>query len=148
MLKIIGRNLSLLSHLMLLLVACSSSTPATAPTDDAPLLGDPQRGASLFAQPLIGEANATGCRNCHAIEENIILIGPPLVEIRRRLTQLEQNGLLNAETPTVRDYLYQAITDPQAVVIGDYPQLMYARFGDILSEQEIADLIAYIESSE
>lgn len=146
MLQIFGRNL-LLSILLLLLAACA--VPAVAPNNDTmPLVGDPQRGASLFSQPLIGEANATGCRNCHSIEEDVVLIGPSLIQIRQQLTRLEQDGLLNAKILTATDYLYQAITQPQAVVNGDYLQLMYARYSDILSEQDIADLIAYIQVTE
>jgi hypothetical protein len=45
---------------------------------------------------------------------------------------------------TAREYTYHAIVNPSDYVVSSYSNLMYAQYEEALSDQELADLIAYL----
>jgi mono/diheme cytochrome c family protein len=82
-----------------------------------------ERGESLF--------QIRGCVGCHMINGQGGAVGPDL-------TNVYSKG---------EDYVHQSIINPNAVIAEGYqPNLMPQTFADLLSEQDINDLIAYLRS--
>ena len=102
----------------------------------SPVVGDPAAGEVLFNQGAID--SAPGCLLCHTIQPNQIKFGPSLAGIAK-----------TAETrikgKTAEEYLRDSILDPNAYVpSGYYPDQMYQKFRDVLTEKQMKDLIAYL----
>ncbi len=117
----------------LALAACGSPAPAENQTQ-----GDAARGEALFAQTTLGSNGAPGCVTCHSLEAGVMLVGPSLADVG-----------LRAETAvsgqSASEYLHTSIVDPNAhVADGFVAGVMYQNYGQDLSEQEIADLVAYM----
>ena len=120
--------------------ATSAPAPTTAPTTAptaaptaAPvtLVGDAVNGEALFA--------VQGCSGCHSTGANRV-VGPGLSGVGT--TAETRVAGLNAD-----EYLTQSIKSPNAFVVPDFfADLMPTTFGQTLSEQEIADIVAYLIS--
>ena len=78
------------------------------------------------------------CATCHQVASEDRLIGPGLLNIAARAeTRVEGEDAL--------EYIHTSIVDPSAFVVPDYPDgLMPQVYGEILSEEEIQDIIAYL----
>ena len=73
---------------------------------------------------------AQGCRACHDVIGTAKLIGPPLTNVRERLSAAE---------------IRQSIVDPNAVIAeGFQKDLMLANFADTLSDEQLDQLVAYL----
>jgi mono/diheme cytochrome c family protein len=95
----------------------------------------PKGNAEDGEQVFNGEGN---CSACHATSSEMRLVGPSLIGIGSRAASYEPG--LAAET-----YLWESIVRPDAYVVNGYPaSVMPAGFGQWLSEQQIADLVAYL----
>lgn len=120
--------------LALSLFACGGEP---TPDDEGELvIGDPVAGEALFTQSLID--TQPGCITCHSVDPNEIVFGPSLagigVEANSRVTGMSDE-----------DYLRQAIMEPDAYVIEGFPHgLMPKQLAKKLSEQQVADLVAYL----
>lgn len=100
--------------------------------------GDATRGEAL--------ASSKGCVACHVTAN----IGPawmasggqPGIGTRaaERLTESDYTG--KATTP--EQYLFESIVSPGAFVVPGFQPLMPANFGQTLTAQDVADLIAYM----
>ncbi|MBE7552075.1 MAG: c-type cytochrome [Anaerolineales bacterium] len=102
----------------------------------APDLGDPnaeptpvpgdtpeERGKNLFT--------GMGCVGCHAIDGQGGVVGP-------ELTNVISKG---------EDYVHESIVQPNAVIAEGYqPNLMPQNFSQRMSEENISDIIAYLQS--
>ena len=116
--------------------ATSAPAPTTAPTaapTAAPvtLVGDAANGEALFG--------VQGCSGCHSTGANRV-VGPGLSGVGT--TAETRVAGLNAD-----EYLTQSIKSPNAFVVPDFfADLMPTTFGQTLSEQEIADIVAYLIS--
>lgn len=108
-------------------------------TDEAPPVeveiesGDAERGAALFTQNIGGQAP---CSTCHALDDSR-LVGPGMRGIATRAS--ERVPLQPAEV-----YLRRSIISPAAHVVEGYSNVMPATFGQILDEDEVRDLVAYL----
>ena len=106
--------------------------PPPPPSCSPPLLslvpGDPEAGNELFV--------SQGCSACHLLGEDRV-IGPGLADIDTR-------AATRVEDLTAEQYICQSIVDPGAYVVEGFPNAMPGTFGDVLSEQGIRDLIAYL----
>lgn len=88
---------------------------------------DVVRGQALYAQ--------YGCAGCHGIENGA---GPYVVGTGVR-AETRREGY----SPAV--YLYESITNPNALVVTDYPAgVMPQHFRSVLSEQDLYDIIAWL----
>jgi len=112
----------------ILLAACASDpTPAPAPTLDPESAAG--RGLRLF------EAN---CAACHAIEDGVVLSGPPLAHIAL-IAESRIEGM------TAEDYLRESIVNPNAYAIRGYQTgLMRQDFGRTLTSDNVSDIVAYL----
>jgi disulfide bond formation protein DsbB len=73
---------------------------------------------------------AQGCVACHDITADTRLIGPPLTKVGERLSAAE---------------IRQSIVDPNAVIAEGYAKgLMIANFADILTAEELDQLVGYL----
>ena len=121
---------------VVLLVACS---PVSTARPSEMIEGDAARGEALFHEPAIGQA--PGCSNCHATAEGMQSLGPTLSSIAQ--LALPETGLA-AEEDSAEIFLRQAILDPRAEIADGYPPMMFDKYAKHLSEQQLADLVAYL----
>jgi cytochrome c2 len=101
-------------------------------------IGDPVAGKELFLQTTID--SAPGCTTCHSTQPDTIIVGPSLAGIANRAGA-------RVSGQTAEDYLHNSILDPnQYVVDGFSPGLMYQNYKDVLTDEQINDLIAYLST--
>ena len=115
---------------MLILTACSSDSHSF---ESLPA-GDANRGADLFTQTIGG---IPACSSCHNVQNASTLIGPGL------------QGYATISAGRVADlsaseYTYISIVRPSAHVVEGFGNSMYNQYGQRLTPQQIADLIAYL----
>ncbi len=134
--------LLLLVILSLVLAACGGGGGGggeKAPAGGGgPVTGDANRGKELFNKAVIGSKSAPGCITCHSLEPGKTLVGPSLAGVASR-----------AETAvsgkSAEEYLRESIVTPDAFIAKGFPPgVMYQNYGKDLSEQEIADLVAFM----
>jgi mono/diheme cytochrome c family protein len=119
----------------LFLAACAESEPE--------LPGDPVRGEQLYNRQNIGSKNAAGCLSCHSLEEgetleDWVFTGPSHYAIGVKAKSAVPG--MAAE-----EYLRQSIVDPNAhITEGFEPWIMYPRYAEDLTEQDIDDLVSYL----
>lgn len=121
----------LLGVALLLFAAACSSSPPSVPATLPP--GDAAHGAELFKQQVNG---APACSTCHTLD-GTTLVGPSLQGYAARASTRVQNQ-------SAQDYTYTSITQPAAFIVEGFGNLMYTQYGQQLSAQETADLIAYL----
>ncbi|MDX1993083.1 MAG: c-type cytochrome [bacterium] len=116
-----------------------TATPITEATGEAAALdvGDAQRGAALFEQSIGG---APACSTCH-LPTDERRVGPGLAGVGSRAAE-------RVPGQSAQDYLYTSITQPGAHVVEGYVNVMPGNYAEVLSQQQIADLIAFLLSLE
>lgn len=120
--------------LSLMLAACGGGSSG------GPVTGDPKRGEDLYNRSTLGKQSAEGCTTCHNYDASE---GP------------EEDAPYTAGTATkaatrvpglsTEEYILESIVDPDAYVVeGWQAGDMYAEWDKDLTEQQIADLVAYL----
>lgn len=103
---------------------------------------DPANGETLFT------ANAGGaCSACHYADSEDSLVGPGQYNLFARTVERIENGTIQTEGPYT--YIYNSIVHPGDYLAENengvpYPNAMPAVYGDLLTEQEIYDIVAYL----
>lgn len=135
------------------------ATPTEAPTEALPptlpptepaasggeVTGDAANGQVVFTtQHTLPDGSSWSCNACHSITpDELRLIGPGLWNVAVRAET-------RVEGETAVEYIHQSIIDPEALIVPvadgqpDWALHMPHGFGDVLSEQEINDVIAYL----
>ncbi|MBT4126824.1 MAG: c-type cytochrome [Chloroflexi bacterium] len=118
------------------LVACAeevenpfgTTTPVPEADSSAPDAGEPAASGPDIAN---GESKfkGLGCSGCHSTGQNK-LVGPGLAGI-------------NAKGD---DYIRTSIIDPSAVILDGFSDLMPKTFGDALKDDDMDDLVAYLNT--
>ncbi|HSG16634.1 MAG TPA: cytochrome c [Anaerolineae bacterium] len=123
--------------LALALVACGGDDGgASEPAGEA----SASRGEELYKQTAIGAASAPGCITCHSLDADVVLVGPPHAGVATR-AETAVAGMSSAE------FLEQSIVEPDEVITeGFSPGVMYQNYGSDLTDQEVADLVAFLET--
>ena len=99
--------------------------------------GDPINGQVLFNGDL-------GCAGCHLGDAPI---APPLEGTYTRVEEERlQDPLLAGYT--VEQYLVESIVEPAHYVVPNFKNVMINNFGDRLTLQDLADLVAFLESQD
>lgn len=121
--------------ILLLFTAACSKAPA----------GDPARGEALYKQSTIGPTNTPGCTTCHSLEPGMVIVGPSHATVASRAAEVVQDPNYTGTAKIPEEYLRESIVAPDAFVEkGFAPGVMYQKYGEDLSEQEITDLVAYL----
>lgn len=135
------RKIGLIGVLLMVLAACGGQ--ASGVDKSAKIgQGDAEVGRELFnkTQQLTG---APTCSTCHVVnpgEEEIVAPNLSGIALRAGQRVLDQSA---------EDYLYASIVDPYAYVINGYQDsIMVRNYGDLLTEQQLADLVAYLMTLE
>jgi len=115
---------------------------------EAIAVGDVENGQRIFNESYNTSVGPWICASCHSVDEAAIrLVGPPLWDLHERVAtvRLEESG-----EPDPITYVHNSILMPQAYIVpgdaaGPYPEnLMPTNYGEILTEQELNDVTAYI----
>lgn len=118
--------------------ATATPVPATPTVAAVAAAGDPASGQQIFNTFYPEAQFPQGCATCHRVDSEERLIGPGLLNIGTRAASRVSG--LSAEA-----YIHQSIVEPSAFLVPDYPDnLMPHVYGQILTEQQIQDLIAYL----
>jgi cytochrome c2 len=112
-----------------------------------PAQGDPAKGERLFKQKTIGFGDAPGCSTCHSILPEEVIVGPSLFGVHVRAQETINLEIYAGEASSIPDYLEESILTPDAFVReGFSPGVMYQGFVDELTEEEILDLVAFLDT--
>ncbi len=117
--------------LVVLLAACSPKKLPFSLNDLPP--GDAGRGALLFTQSI---NSAPACSSCHTTD-GTRSVGPSLKGFGEEAGDRVKNQ-------SAAEYAFDSILRPSRHVVRGYSNVMYSQYGDKLSQQNIADLIAYL----
>lgn len=96
--------------------------------------GDAARGEDIFRH---GTNGSPPCISCHALQSGGFSLGPAMAGISARAGQRVPG--LSAEA-----YLHQSIIEPEAFVVPGFRPIMYPQYAEHFSEQDTADLIAFL----
>lgn len=101
-------------------------------------LANPANGETLFNTSYDTNVGPFACFTCHNVDSEEKKIGPGQLHIgERAATRIE--GLSAAQ------YIYNSITDPNAYLVeGFVENLMPSNYSELLTEQEIYDIVAYM----
>jgi mono/diheme cytochrome c family protein len=104
--------------------------------------GDIEAGRSL-------SAGAAGCAGCHELSA----VGPPwapqedLPGIGERVEMLVESGDYSGQATSVEQYLVESVIAPNNFIFEGYDaNIMPGNYGDRLTVQELADMVAYMLS--
>ena len=116
-----------------LLGACSSKP-------SGPVVGDAANGKKLYNSATLGSNSAAGCATCHNYDES---------KGKADKAPYTAGTGARAETRvagmTAEEYIHESILKPNAYVVENYKEGdMYQKWEAELSEQQIADLVAYL----
>jgi mono/diheme cytochrome c family protein len=123
------RKLAALFTLVLLLglAACGGDDGA------APAEGDPQAGETVYT-----EVALPACSSCHSLRPGETVVGPSLAGISGIAAQRVSGKSAEA-------YLRESIVDPDAYMVEGFgPGIMPSTYATQLSDEQIADLVAYL----
>ena len=114
------------------------------------LTGDPLHGQLLYlAQERSAQNTTLGCGGCHeSVEEELVPIGPPTEGTWTRWDE-EYRLLPEYEDQPFSYFAVEAVLNPNAHVEAPYPaNVMPPFYGTALGYQDLADLIAFLESQD
>lgn len=99
--------------------------------------GDPINGQLLYNGDF-------GCAGCHTGDAPV---GPPTAGTYTRVDKERLSDPLLADY-TVQQYLVESIINPAHYLVPGYQNVMINNFGDRLTLQDLADIVAYLESQD
>ena len=122
----------------IVLIASRPFDVSATPQRSSAVVGDAERGVELFK---LGANGAPACTVCHATRTGGFftqhLTGPNLSGLSERAGQ-------SVAGMSAEDYIHTSIVDPGSHVVEGFADLMFPDFAEKLSEQDIADLVAYL----
>lgn len=107
-----------------------------------PIVGDAAHGKKLYNQPTLGRRSAEGCVSCHKHQESD---GP--AEKAPYTAGTGTRAATRVPGMSAEEYIRESLFKPDAYVVEGYNAGdMYQKWAEDLSEQQVADLIAYLLS--
>ncbi|MCB9453163.1 MAG: c-type cytochrome [Anaerolineaceae bacterium] len=102
------------------------------------VVGDPVKGQELFSE-FRSEVNFA-CATCHYTDKEDQLVGPGMLGLGERAAT-RVSGM------TATEYLRDSILHPSNHIVEGFPDLLMPQtFGDIFTDDQINDLIAYLKT--
>ncbi len=115
----------------------TSSPESGGMPDETAAPGNVANGEALF-NGTIAVAGASPCIACHQVSGTVAVVGPNLAGIAGQ-AEARIAGVSAA------DYLHEAIVDPNSHIVEGFSQsIMPLNYADTLSEEQVADLVAYL----
>lgn len=112
--------------------ASPAASPVASPSGSpVAIAGDVEAGKALAVQ----------CMSCHSVDGSA-MVGPTWLGLYGHEVELEDGTTVIADDA----YLHESIKDPNVKIVKGFPKGAMPAYGAILSDQNIADLIAYIKS--
>lgn len=112
--------------------SAGTASPAASPVGSpVAIAGDVEAGKGLAAQ----------CMSCHSVDGSA-MVGPTWKGLYGHEVELEDGSTVIADVA----YLTESIKDPNAKVVKGFPAGAMPPYGAILTDQNIADIVAYIQS--
>ncbi len=112
----------------------ASAEASLSPLQEAIQNADPVHGEELFAMIEGGSP----CSTCHYVDSTDSLVGPGMLGLAERAAE-------RVDDQSAEEYLYNSIIHPNEYVVDGYPgQVMPLNYEDLLSEQDLYDLVAYM----
>lgn len=108
------------------LAACNTNAPSSIAYDELPETGDAINGEVIF--------NEQNCTNCHVEGAT----GAPTLDNYSEVAGTRVEG------QSAHEYTFYSIVEPSSYVVDGYGNAMPNRYDDLLTAQDIADLIAYL----
>ena len=109
------------------LAACSGGQTTT---------GDSGTGEELYATRFLTKPRSRACSECHTLDQ-YEQVGPTFQGISQRASD-------RIEGMEVEEYLRQSIVDPEAFVVEGFYSTMPLDYSEVLTEEQINDLIAFM----
>jgi cytochrome c2 len=111
---------------------------ASDPLYDEVAAADVAHGEELFNNIIEGASLA--CSNCHYIDSEEMLVGPGQLNLLYRAAdRVEDQGPYT--------YMYNSIVHPNDYIVEGYPEMvMPQNYEELLSEQDLYDIVAYMAS--
>lgn len=107
--------------------------------------GDPQRGEELYRQEKLGGGAAPGCISCHSLEPGEVKVGPSHAEVGARAERVIDDPNYNGDATSAQEYLRESVIEPNAhVAEGFEPGVMFQDYAEVLTEQQVEDLVAFL----
>jgi cytochrome c2 len=125
--------LGIVGVLALMIAGCSSGDPKVALA--ALPKGDPAHGQQIF---LNGTNGAVPCATCHNTD-TITKVGPGLAGISQR-------AVTRVQGESGEEYIFESIMRPARFIVPGFSNLMPPDFEKKFTPQDIADLIAYLDT--
>ena len=124
-------------NFLLIISACGGkSGDATLAESRDPV----ERGRTLYESSTIGPNKAPGCKTCHSLEADRKIVGPSMAGI----AIMAQSNPLGS---SAEEFLRQSIVNPDEYVLEGFPAgVMYKRYEQDLSPQQVEDLVAFLMS--
>jgi mono/diheme cytochrome c family protein len=118
----------------LLLAACSGDGGGDSDSSTTvALVGDPAHGEELFTQSVGG---APACSTCHSTTDQTI-VGPGFQNFSD-IAGTREFG------ESAEQYAHNSIVRPASYIVSGFSNSMYNQYERALSDQDIADLVAYL----
>ena len=106
------------------------------------IVGDPVYGEDLYvSQVAVATGGVLGCNSCHVGGVN----GPPTEGTYDRVED-ERLEVPQFEGYSPQQYLIESIIHPEAYIVPGWAAIMPNNFGSRLSLQELADIVAFLET--
>jgi mono/diheme cytochrome c family protein len=107
--------------------------------------GDVDNGRTVFNESYATSLGSWQCASCHSVNAaRARLVGPGMYD----LYVIAEDRLAESGDPDVVTYIRNSITMPAAHIVQEdpaYPEnLMPGNYADVLTEQELTDVVAYI----
>jgi mono/diheme cytochrome c family protein len=124
--------------LLTLALASCGGNGAGSTESVGPIVGDALQGEEQYKRTVIGAASAPGCITCHSLEAGVTLVGPSHAGIGARAGSVVAGK-------SAEEYLKESIIDVDAHITEGFNKGgMYANYGRDLTEQQVADLVAFL----
>ena len=114
----------------------SATAEMTAEVTGMALVGDPVRGKMIFENGLNG---APACKSCHQTAA-----GYAMFALAPNLKGIAEQAAKRIPGMSAPQYIEDSIRHPSDFIVSGFHVAMYPDFGKDYSDQDIADLVAYL----